>query len=86
MEILVYIANCLYLVSYLVQDMIRLRLLTLVAAACLVTYFYLLPQPLLLVVCWNLVFVAMNLFQLIRLLVTRQRADRLLATDSQIVG
>ena len=72
MEILVYIANGLYLVSYLVQDIIRVRVLTLAAAGCLVTYFYLLPEPLLLVVCWNLVFVAMNLFQLIRLLARRQ--------------
>jgi hypothetical protein len=72
MESLVYVANCLYLVSYLVQDMVRLRLLTLVAAICLMSYFYLLPEPLLLVVCWNLVFVAMNAVQLLRLLVQRR--------------
>lgn len=76
MEILVYAANCLYLVSYMVQDMLRLRLLTLVAAVCLMTYFYLLPEPLLLVVSWNLVFIAMNVVQLIRLLARRRYTER----------
>ena len=76
MEILVYIANLLYLVSYLVQDMIRLRLLTLVAAVCLMTYFYLLPEPLMLVVCWNSVFVALNVIQLIRMLARRRSMGR----------
>jgi hypothetical protein len=75
-EILVYAANCLYLVSYMVQDMLRLRLLTLVAAVCLMTYFYLLPEPLLLVVSWNLVFIAMNVVQLIRLLARRRYTER----------
>jgi hypothetical protein len=74
MELLVYIANCLYLLSYLVQDMLRLRMLTLVAATCLMSYFYLLPEPLLLVVGWNLVFIALNVVQLIRLVAERRRS------------
>ena len=68
MEALVYIANFLYLASYLVQDMLRLRLLTLVAAICLMTYFYCRPEPLLTVVCWNLVFVGLNIVQVVRLI------------------
>ena len=72
MESLVYIANCLYLASYLVQDMLRLRLLTLVAAICLMTYFYTRPEPLLTVVCWNLVFIGLNVFQVIRILAKRR--------------
>ena len=67
MEALVYIANCLYLTSYLVKDMLRLRLLTLVAAICLMTYFYARPEPMLTVVCWNLVFIALNVVQVVRL-------------------
>lgn len=69
MEALIYIANCLYLISYLVQDMIRLRLLTLVAAFCLMLYFYTRPEPMLTVVCWNLVFIGLNVVQLMRLVV-----------------
>jgi len=68
MEALVYIANCLYLTSYLVKDMLRLRLLTLVAATCLMTYFYAQPDPMLTVVCWNLVFIALNVIQVLRLI------------------
>ena len=72
MEMLVYFANCLYLVSYLVQDMLRLRLLTLIAATCLMIYFYVQPEPLWTVVCWNLVFIALNMVQLVRLIVARK--------------
>ena len=68
MEALVYIANCLYLTSYLVKDMLRLRLLTLVAATCLMTYFYAQPDPMLTVVCWNLVFIGLNVIQVLRLI------------------
>jgi len=72
MEALIYIANCLYLTSYLVQDMLRLRLLTLVAATCLMTYFYARPEPMLTVVCWNLVFIGLNVIQLARLIARRR--------------
>ena len=72
MEILIYIANGLYLASYVVQDMLRLRLLTLIAATCLMTYFYTRPEPLLTVVCWNAVFVALNLIQVARIVAKRQ--------------
>jgi hypothetical protein len=54
--------------------MLRLRMLTLVAATCLMSYFYLLPEPLLLVVGWNLVFIALNVVQLIRLVAERRRS------------
>ena len=76
MELLVYIANGLYLLSYLVQDMLRLRLLTLLAAVCLAAYFYARPEPLLTVVCWNVFFVALNLIQLVRLLRLQRRQRR----------
>lgn len=73
MEALVYIANTLYLASYFMQDLLRLRLLTITAAICLVGYFYLRPEPLMTVVCWNLFFVALNVFQIGRLVVARHR-------------
>lgn len=74
METLVYIANCLYLASYFVQDMLRLRVLTITAALCLVGYFYLRPEPLMTVVGWNLFFVGLNVLQIARTLAARRRA------------
>ena len=75
MEALIYIANMLYLASYFVQDILRLRALTITAAMCLTGYFYLQPEPLMTVVWWNLFFVALNAFQISRVL-TRRRARR----------
>lgn len=74
MEALVYAANILYLFSYMVRDILHLRLLTIVAACCLVTYFYNQPEPLMTVVCWNVFFVALNALQLFRIL--RERVGR----------
>jgi hypothetical protein len=68
MEALVYTANFLYLASYLVKDILHLRLLTIVAACCLVTYFYNQAEPLMTVVYWNLFFVALNVLQLARII------------------
>ncbi len=67
MEALIYAANFLYLFSYLVKDILHLRLLTIVAACCLVTYFYNQAEPMMTVVGWNLFFVALNIFQLTRI-------------------
>ncbi len=73
MEALIYAANGLYLLSYLVRDILRLRLLTIVAACCLVTYFYSQAEPLMTVVYWNLFFVTLNVLQLTRILWERYR-------------
>lgn len=73
MEILINTANVLYVVAYFTMDMLRLRLLTLTGATCLAFYFYNQPTPMLNVVMWNLVFIALNLLQLARLLLQRWR-------------
>ena len=75
MEILVYIANMLYLASYFMNDMLRLRLLTVIAACVLVAYFYFRPEPLMTVVGWNLFFVALNLVQIGRILYLRRQGS-----------
>jgi hypothetical protein len=67
MDYLVHTANLLYLASYLMRDLIRLRLLTVVAASCLIPYFYLQPKPLTAAICWNLFFIALNVGWIIRL-------------------
>ena len=75
MEALVYAANILYLLSYMVRDILHLRLLTIVAACCLVTYFYNQAEPLMTVVCWNVFFVGLNALQLARIIRERRNTD-----------
>ena len=48
------------------QDIIRLRLLTITATICAAGYFYIRPDPDMLIVWWNLFFVGLNLFQIAR--------------------
>jgi uncharacterized membrane protein len=74
MEALIYTANLLYLGSYLVKDILHLRLLTITAACCLAAYFYNQPEPLITVVGWNLFFVVLNVLQLTRILRQRYQA------------
>ena len=82
MEILVYMANGMYLVSYFMKDMLPLRVLTVVAALCLVAYFYMRPEPMITVVCWNLFFVALNVFQIARIFASRTQMNRKRAAGS----
>jgi len=67
MELLIYVANTLYLVAYAVRDILHLRMLTIVAACCLAVYFYNQVQPMMTVVYWNVFFVALNAIQLGRI-------------------
>ncbi|MCC7546327.1 MAG: hypothetical protein IT532_01030 [Burkholderiales bacterium] len=68
MDALVTIANMLFVSAYFVRDVRWLRAFALGGACCLATYFYTLPQPLMHVVYWNLVYVAINGVWLTRLL------------------
>lgn len=75
MELLVNLANVLYVIAYFTLDMLRLRLLTVTAAICLAIYFYSQPVPMLNVVAWNVVFILLNLSQIARLTVGRRRSN-----------
>ena len=75
MEFLVYVANGMYLASYFMRDMLHLRVLTVAAALCLVGYFYFRPEPMMTVVGWNLFFVALNVFQITRIVLSRTREN-----------
>jgi hypothetical protein len=78
MDILINVANILYVLAYFTSNMLRLRVLTLVAAACLAAYFATRPEPLWVVVAWNIFFLALNSWQVGRLLLARpQAAERL---------
>jgi hypothetical protein len=76
MEALVFAANGMYVTTYFTDDLLRVRLLTIAAAACLAAYFYTRPEPLMTVVGWNLFFVGLNVFQIARILRARNRSRR----------
>lgn len=73
MEILINLANVLYVVAYFTNNMVRLRVLTLIAATCLAVYFGNQPIPMLNVVAWNIGFIILNFIQLIRMFSARSR-------------
>lgn len=64
MQALVHVANVLYLVSYLVKDVLWLHVLTVVAGLVSMPYFGLRADPLWAPVAWNVVFVAINTYQI----------------------
>ncbi len=72
MEYFINIANILYLFSYLVRDILWLRILTVIAASCLIPYFYFRPEPLMTAIYWNLLFTALNFYWIVRLILERR--------------
>jgi len=83
MEALIHSANAIYLVSYVMRDILWLRIFTVIAALCLILYFYYLPEPLLTPVYWNILFVTLNVFWISRLLLER-RPINLTADEKQL--
>ena len=71
MNVLINAANILFVLTYFTTDMLRLRLLSVVATACVLVYFYSQPEPLMTVVAWNLVFLVLNIVQLAQMLRSR---------------
>ena len=71
-ELLIHAANVLYLFAFMVRDILWLRVLTVVAATCLIPYFYFRPEPLMAPIYWNLAFTALNIFWIGRLLLERR--------------
>jgi|TARA_B100000315_G_scaffold61911_1_gene56210 hypothetical protein len=75
MESLIYIANGMYLLAYFMNDMLKLRVLTIIATSCLVVYFSLRPEPMVTIICWNLFFAALNIGQVCWLCLKKQHGD-----------
>ena len=73
MDLLIYLANGLNLLSYCVRDILHLRALTVTSVMCLALYFGSRPEPLMEVVYWNLFFLGMNAVQIGRILRKRRR-------------
>jgi hypothetical protein len=72
MAYFIHVANVLYLFSYLVRDILWLRVLTVVAGLVLMPYFLLQQPPLLAPVAWNVLFTGINAVQIARLLYERR--------------
>ena len=72
MTYLIHVANVLYLLSYLVKDILWLRLLTVIGGLTLLAYFVVQPTPLWTAVAWNTLFFFINVWQ-IRLLLLERR-------------
>ena len=70
MDIFIHVANVIYVISYLVRDILWLRFLTVIAGATLLPYFYVnnLWPP----IIWGFVFIAVNLWQIRVLLLERR--------------
>lgn len=67
---LIHVANVLFLLSYLVRDILWLRLLTIVAIVTLLPYYA--GNGLYAPILWNGVFIAINAYQIYRLLLERR--------------
>jgi hypothetical protein len=65
-------ANFLYLASYLVRDILALRVLTVVAGLTLLPFYIVRPEPIWVAVAWNAVFIGINVVQIQRLLLERR--------------
>lgn len=72
MDILLHSANVLYLFSFLMRDILWLRVLTVIAASLLIAFFWFRPDPLLGAIAWNLVFTALNIYWITRLILERR--------------
>ena len=81
MDWLVHVANVLFLFSYLVKDILWLRLLSVVAGLALLAYFFFRPDPLWVSVAWNVVFTLINAYQIHALLLERRPVN--LSDDEQ---
>ena len=71
-DLLIHAANVLYLFAFMVRDILWLRILAVIASACLIIYFYFRPEPLMAPIYWNLVFAALNIYWIWRLLLERR--------------
>ncbi|WP_169054081.1 cyclic nucleotide-binding domain-containing protein [Nitratireductor sp. XY-223] len=72
LDVLVSVANVVYLASYSVRDILWLRILTVVGATLLMPYYYLQAAPLWAPIGWNVVFMTINLFWIVRLALDRR--------------
>ena len=68
METFLTAANLLYVLAYFVRSTLQLRALSLGGTSCLIIYFLTLPEPLMQVIYWNMLYAIINLAWIGRLL------------------
>src|ERR1700744_3910105 len=80
-ELLIHAANVLFLAAYMVRDILCLRILTVIATLCLILHYFARPEPMMVPIYWSLVFAALNVYWIVRLLL--ERAPMRLNSDEQ---
>ncbi|MEM7194268.1 MAG: cyclic nucleotide-binding domain-containing protein [Pseudomonadota bacterium] len=70
-----FTANIIYCIAYAVRDILWLRILTIIAAACTYPYFYLQAEPLWSAIFWQSAFLIINLINVIFLWSERRPVD-----------
>jgi hypothetical protein len=83
MSILIHVANVMYLLSYLVKDILWLRLLSILGGALLMIMYALAVPPLFTPLAWGTVFAGINAYQ-IYLLVLERRPVRLKEEEQRL--
>ena len=86
MDYLITLANFVFLSAYLVRDMLRLRLLSLLGTSLLVIYFATRPEPMLQVVGWNLFYVVLNAAWILRLVLRRRGSASARVSEADGLG
>jgi hypothetical protein len=76
MVIFIHVANFVYLCSYLVKDILWLRVLTVIAGLILLGYYAWMPNPIWAAIVWNILFSLINARQ-IGMLLRERRPPRL---------
>ena len=72
MDYLIHSANVIYIFSYMVRDILWLRILIVIAICFVIPFYYYQPVPLMVPVYWNILFAGINIAQIIRLLIERR--------------
>src|ERR1700733_11711159 len=80
-DLLIHAANVLFLIAYMVRDILWLRILTVIATFCLIPYYFTRSEPMMVPIYWSLVFAALNVYWIVRLLL--ERAPMKLNADEQ---
>jgi CRP-like cAMP-binding protein len=80
-DLLIHAANMLFLIAYMVRDILWLRILTVIATFCLIPYYFTRAEPMMVPIYWSLLFAALNVYWIVRLLL--ERAPMKLNADEQ---
>lgn len=80
MEILLNIGNVVFVSAYFFRNVLFIRMLAILGASFLMSFFYFRPEPIMTAVYWNLFFSSVNIFWTVRLI--RERGLSGVAEDA----